>query len=168
MLKRVLDQLILNRRREIPFIIFFTFFVTFVITRVIAYSIHLEIVPDFLFFIKTIYINGYHIHHFNFGIILLAMAGYLSLTDVVRTHVRKIAIIYGIGLSLIADEFGLLVTLQKDAYWYRGSYDAIIVTTVILLNIVYFGRFWKVMGGTVKKLCSRQFWRGVFKGRSVN
>lgn len=152
MFKRVLDQLILNRRREIPFIVFFTFFVTFLITRVIAYSIHFQVVPEFLFFVKTIYIRGYHIHHFNFGIIILIFAGYLSLTDTIRTHIRKIAVLYGIGLALIVDEFGLLVTLEKESYWNRGSYDAAIVTLLILLNSAYFARFWKVMGGKVKSL----------------
>lgn len=163
MLKRVFHKLILNRRREIPFIIFFTFLVTFLITRIIANSIHMQIVPDFLFFIKTIYIQGYHIHHFNFGIIFLIITGFLSLTDTLRSRVRTIAVFYGIGLALIADEFGLLVTLQKEAYWNRGSYDAVIFTAVILLNIVYFGTFWKIMGGTLRKLLSPSWWKSLFR-----
>ncbi len=142
----------LNRRKEIPFIIFFTFLVTFIITRIIAYSIHADVVPDFLFFVKTIYIKGYHIHHFNIGIVLLIVAGFLSLIDTTRNNIRKIAVLYGIGLTLVMDEFGLLVTLQQDVYWNRASYDGIILTGLILLNMVFFGHFWKVMGARIKRL----------------
>ena len=152
MLKHLLNVFILKRRKEIPFIIFFSFLVTFFSARLIAYSIHYDLVPGYLFFIKTVFIRGYHIHHFNFGIVLLAVAGFLSLIDNFRPHIHKIAIIYGVGLSLIVDEFGLLITLQKDAYWGRQSYDAVIITTLILLNIVYVGWFWKIMGGTLKRL----------------
>lgn len=152
MLKKIIHDFILSRRREIPFIIFFTFLVTFVIARSIAYSIRYDIVPEFLFFIKTIYIKGYHIHHYNFGIILLIITGFLSLIDSLRSHIRKIAIIYGVGLALIIDEFGILVTWEKDFYWTRRSYDAVIFTTLILLNIVFFRRFWKVMDAKIKRI----------------
>lgn len=155
MLKKIIHDFILSRRKEIPFIIFFAFLITFVIARAAAYSIHYNVVPEFLFFVKTVYIKGYHIHHFNFGIILLAIAGFLSLIDSLRSHIRKIAILYGIGLALIMDEFGILVTFEKDFYWTRRSFDAVILTALILLNIVFFGRFWKVMGGKIKKVFKR-------------
>lgn len=155
MLVKLIDKIILSRRKEIPFLIFFAFLVTFAIARSIAYSIYYDVVPDFLFFVKTIYIRGVHIHHFNFGIFLIAVAGFISLTDTIRKHVRGVALLYGVGLALIMDEFGLLVTLNQDAYWGRRSYDAIIITGVILLNIVYFRGFWKIMGSKIKKLGSR-------------
>ncbi|MEK9132993.1 MAG: hypothetical protein AAB606_04790 [Patescibacteria group bacterium] len=152
MLAELIDKIILSKRKEIPFIVFFAFLVTFAISRSVAYSIYYDVVPDFLFFVRTIYIRGIHIHHFNFGIILIAVAGFISLTDTIRKHVRGVAILYGVGLALIMDEFGLLVTLNQDAYWGRRSYDAIIITSVILLNIVYFRGFWKIMGAKIKKL----------------
>ena len=152
MLKKLIEKVILSRRKEIPFIIFFSFLVTFFIARVIAYSIHTDTVPDFLPFLQTVYIKGYHIHHFNFGIVLLAASGFLSLIAGVRQHVRKIAVLYGVGLSLIADEFGLLVTLNSDVYWNRRSYDIVILIGFVLLNIVYFRRFWLVMGGRIKRI----------------
>lgn len=152
MIKQFLKRIIFDKREEIPFIIFFTFLITFLISRAVAYSIYFNVVPDFLFFIRTIYIKGNHIHHFNFGIILISLAGFFSLIDTVRKHVRSIAIFYGVGLALIMDEFGLLVTLNQDAYWGRRSFDAIIITGVVLLNIVYFKGFWTVMGRRFKKV----------------
>lgn len=159
MFKNLLTLFILKRRKEVPFLIFFSFLVTFFIARLIAYSIRFDIVPDYLFFIKTIFIRGYHIHHFNFGIILLAMAGFFSLIDNLRSHIHKIAMIYGVGLALVVDEFGLLITLQKDVYWGRRSYDAVIITALILLNIVYFGWFWKIMGVKLQRFLFRQLGR---------
>ena len=152
MFRRIADHLFLNKRGEIPFIIFFTFLVTFFISRIIAYSVHFDKVPDFLFFIRTVYIQGYHIHHFNFGIIILIIAGFLSLVDERRSHARTIAVLYGVGLALVMDEFGLLVTLDANAYWGRRSYDAVMITSLVLLNIVYFKGFWRVMGGTLKRI----------------
>lgn len=163
MIAKIVDKLILSKRKEIPFLIFFAFLVTFIISRVVSYSIYYDVVPDFLFFVKTVYIKGIHIHHFNFGIILIAAAGLISLTDTVRKHVRGVALIYGVGLALIMDEFGLLVTLNQDAYWGRRSFDAVIITALIMLNVVYFHGFWRVMGRTVKKIATRRLGVG---GRS--
>ncbi len=155
MIKKFLTSLFLKRRKEIPFIIFFTFLITFSVARIIAYAINLNMVPRGLFFIKTIYVRGYHIHHFNFGIAVLIIAGFLGLVDAARHHLRLIAVLYGIGLALIMDEFGLLVTLDQNVYWTRASYDGIIFTSVILLNVVYFRGFWKVMGRAVKNVVAR-------------
>ncbi|MFA6521252.1 MAG: hypothetical protein WCT53_02610 [Candidatus Gracilibacteria bacterium] len=165
MIKQFLKRIIFDRREEIPFMIFFSFLVTFAIARTVSYSIYFDIVPDFLFFVKTIYIKGNHIHHFNFGIILISLAGFFSLTDTVRKHVRSIALLYGVGLALIMDEFGLLVTLNQDVYWGRRSFDAIIITGLILLNIVYFKGFWMVMGRRFKKIL--KFFKGFRKAFEI-
>lgn len=150
MIKRFLNFIILKRRKEIPFIIFFSFLLTFFVARLIAHAINMNTVPDSLIFIQTVYVKGYHIHHFNFGIILIIISSFLGLIDVNRDHLRKTAMLFGIGLALIVDEFGLLVTLNPDAYWNRGSYDAVIITGLILLNVAYFRGFWKVMGRFIK------------------
>lgn len=151
MIKRLLNYLILRRRKEIPFIIFFSFLMTFFFARLISGLIHKDIVPDLLFFVKTVYVRGFHIHHFNFGIILVIVAGFLGFIDTARDHIRKSAVIFGVGLALIVDEFGLLVTLNPDAYWNRISYDAVITIGLILLNAAYFMGFWKVMGRFIKR-----------------
>lgn len=149
--KKILHKIFISKRKEIPFIIFFFFLVSFSCARLVAYMIHADIVPDFLPFIGNVYIRGHHIHHFNFGIWIVILAGFISLIDSARAHARKAAVLFGAGLGLIMDEFGMLITLE-DVYWTtRMGYDAVIVTSLILLNIVYFGRFWKIMGATLKK-----------------
>ncbi|MDO8657009.1 MAG: hypothetical protein Q7K45_07270 [Nanoarchaeota archaeon] len=150
-----INKIVLDRRKEIPFIIFGTFLITFLIARILGNAVHPQGgEAQFLDFVKPVVINGNYIHHFTWGIILLAVAGFWSLTDAVKLHVRLVSILYGVGLALVMDEFGVLVTLDKNAYWNRGSYDAIIVTTFLLLCALYFSQFWGIMG---------KFFRAVFK-----
>ncbi len=54
---------------------------------------------------------------------------------------RLMTFVYGIGLGLTFDEFGMWVRL-KDDYWVRQSYDAIIVISLLLLNIAYYKSVW--------------------------
>ena len=124
-------HLILDREREVTFWVLGTFLPTFLFARALVY-----LAPRIF-----VSVGGTHIHHFTWGILLLAISGYLALilqTEVWRT---RIAALYGIGLALSFDEFGMWLRLQ-DNYWVRQSYDAVLVILVLLVNVVYFGDFW--------------------------
>jgi hypothetical protein len=86
-------------------------------------------------------VGGTHIHHLTWGIIILAITGYAGL--VVESHTWRlcIAALYGIGLALAFDEFGMWLRLQ-DNYWVRQSYDAVLAILAFLIGSVYFRRFW--------------------------
>ncbi len=86
-------------------------------------------------------VRGVHIHHLTYGIFLLAIAGFLSQNSEGPKYKTKIAILYGAGLALSFDEFGMWLRLQ-DNYWVRQSYDAILIILSLLINIVYFSNFW--------------------------
>ncbi len=86
-------------------------------------------------------INGVHIHHMNFGISLLAISGLLGFYFSNSNWRKKIIVLYGIGLGLTFDEFGMWLHLE-DHYWIRTSYDAIIIISLILLNAIFFGERW--------------------------
>jgi hypothetical protein len=60
------------------------------------------------------------------------------------------ATLYGVGLALAFDEFGMWLHLEDD-YWIRHSYDAVIIITAVLFNIVYLSIFWKKILGLYKK-----------------
>jgi hypothetical protein len=85
-----------------------------------------------------LYIGGTHVHHLNYGIILLAAVGaYLLFAQPKDNRTVKLAAIgYGIGLALTFDEFGMWLHLG-GSYWQRASFDAITVVATVLALIGY-------------------------------
>ena len=128
---------VVDKGREVPFRILLAFLATFVIARLTVYSIMNALVPNMFLFV-----DGTHIHHLNYGIFLLSASGYFALTLAKNEKwIHRISIVYGIGLGLTFDEFGMWVHLRDD-YWMRHSYDAVIIVAILLLNGVLFGRLW--------------------------
>jgi hypothetical protein len=68
---------------------------------------------------RNISVGGEHLHHYMWGIALLAGVGSVAVRGD-EDHLRHpvVAISYGTGLALIVDEFALLLDLQ-DVYWAR-------------------------------------------------
>ena len=123
------------KRRRFVFHILWSFSLTFVIARLLIYLIDIKnTLPD-------IYLTlfGYHLHHFNLGILALAIAGYAAITEV-KIPKKYLAILFGAGAGLIVDEIGLLLSFE-DNYWTRIAYDAAILITVLILNIEFFRDF---------------------------
>jgi hypothetical protein len=52
-------------------------------------------------------VPGLHIHHYVYGIFLLTAAGYLALLFKGSQATRWIALLYGLGVGLTFDEFGM-------------------------------------------------------------
>jgi glucan phosphoethanolaminetransferase (alkaline phosphatase superfamily) len=128
--------------KEIPFLILISFLSTFALSRLTTY----------LFPNLFLSINNTHVHHFAYGIILLALTNLILLTQPRSRPTRlKMSLVYGFSLGLAFDEFLMWIQLE-DNYWDRGIPDAIIIITLILLNIVYFENFWKKWGHRFKKL----------------
>ncbi len=127
--------------QKISFLVLFSFLIAFLSARIYALL--------YLFFnAPVINFRGVHVHHLNFGISFLAIAGFLSFYLFNTKWRNKVIILYGIGLGLTFDEFGMWLRLE-DQYWMRASYDAIIVISVILINIVFFTDRWV---GILKKI----------------
>ncbi len=123
---------IIRRNKQTPFIIFTSFVISFAAAR----SFVMFEPESFQLFIKQ-----YHIHHFYYGFALLAIANWIALTTNRRFMFRLAAMLFGIGLGLFIDEFGLLLTCTTPAlncnYWVRQSYDAFMLIGGILLAILY-------------------------------
>ena len=66
---------------------------------------------------KNMSVGGEHLHHYMWGIGMLAGVGGVAVRgdERLRRHPMT-AVTYGIGLALIVDEFALLLDLQ-DVYW---------------------------------------------------
>lgn len=120
--------------KKIIAIITSSFLGTFVISRLFVYLVLGHLAPNFFLTIR-----GVHIHHFTYGFIILAITGLFLLIKHPAPGSRFfkwLAWFYGIGLGLSTDEFGMWIRLQDD-YWVRQSYDAVIILTLILINIVF-------------------------------
>jgi len=69
-------------------------------------------------------VQGYHVHHFWYGLALLAIGGWLGI-NYRDDHTERIAaIIFGVGGGLIGDEIGLLITFGN--YYSELSYTFVI------------------------------------------
>ena len=89
-------------------------------------------------FPSTVFISGgIHIHHFWYGLILLAVGGWIGISYSDRETDRLAAILYGAGGGLIIDEVGLLLTFGN--YWTGLTFSVLVVLfgfalVLILLN----------------------------------
>lgn len=145
------EHLIARKKGSIGFVILEFFLLGFLMARGYVWLSQLGWVPaNFM----TVTVNR-HIHHFAWGIFLVVPAGLLFMLIPPRflPYWRlKLAAIYGWGMGLIFDEFGMWLNLE-NVYHLREGYDAIIVVAGILINVVYFGRMWRYL---LKKLTGRK------------
>jgi hypothetical protein len=126
-------------RRQLARQVLAAFTFTFVIARILVILIMSGKLPPELFF----HVNGTHVHHLNYGIFLLSISGAILIFN--RPQGRNLTIVawvYGIGLGLTFDEFGMWLHLG-GLYWQRASYDAIVVIAALLALIGY--------GSTIRK-----------------
>jgi hypothetical protein len=85
--------------------------------------------------------NPIHVHHFNYGLLLVSLVGVLSLMPRPRRLLRRLAFVFGFGIGLIVDEFALLWNLNPDYYQPESRLAAGLVILAIL-QVVYFRAFW--------------------------
>ncbi len=109
--------------RRLARIAFTTFLITFIAARVLVILIMTRRMPDLF-----LHLGGTHVHHLNYGIFLLSAVGaFLLFVQRPSIRLRQIcAFLYGFGMALTFDEFGMWLHLG-GGYWQRASFDAIIV-----------------------------------------
>jgi hypothetical protein len=99
-----------------------TFLLTFMLARILVFLIMSNTMPDLYLHIK-----GTHIHHLNYGIFLLSAVGaYLLFKRPDDKSLKIAAGLYGIGMALTFDEFGMWMHLG-GSYWQRASWDAVVI-----------------------------------------
>src|SRR5512137_1529347 len=88
-------------------LVFFAFLVTFMLSRIVVFLIMARRIPDLY-----LYVGGTHIHHLNHGIFLLAGVGaFFLFAQPQGRSLKAAAALYGIGLALTFDEFGMWLRL---------------------------------------------------------
>jgi hypothetical protein len=121
-------------------VVLLAFALTFILSRIVTFLILVRRIPNI-----HLHLGGTHVHHLTYGIFLLAGVGaFLLFAPVSPRQMDRAGAIYGVGLALTFDEFGLWLHLDGD-YWRRGSFDAVIVLAS-LLGLVSFApplRSWR-------------------------
>jgi len=129
--------LIQKQKKRMSFVVLLSFLLTFIFVRIYVLSGTFGIIDD-----PYLYIKGYHVHHLNYGIVTMAIAGFLALVYQNAQNRLKIGALYGIGIALTFDEIGMWFRLEDD-YWTRMSYDAIILIALIFASVVYLPSLWR-------------------------
>src|SRR5438105_13454746 len=86
-------------------------------------------------------IPGLHIHHYVYGIFILTAAGYLALVFKSHRATLWIALLYGLGVGLTFDEFGMWLNppFQRGVRWSTNGLTIVIVGLVFaaLTPVIY-------------------------------
>ncbi|MFH8406966.1 hypothetical protein ACH4FX_19510 [Streptomyces sp. NPDC018019] len=87
------------------------FALTFGGMRLLTWLIHIDVAG-----IGDVQAGGVHLHHYVWGILLLAVVGAASLAERSARARAWLGLAYGVGLALVVDEAALLISLE-DVYW---------------------------------------------------
>jgi len=118
--------------RHLARIVFTTFLLTFIASRILVILIMARVFPDFF-----LHMGETHVHHLNYGIVLLStVAGVLLFIQVGPKERLWCAVAYGFSMALTFDEFGMWLHLG-GSYWQRASFDAVIVVLSLFGMIAF-------------------------------
>lgn len=142
-LRAIYNARLAESRRERLFLASVGFFVAVLVVRGITIAIHNDLGP-----FHDVSMNGRHIHHLVWGILLLLLSGYGWLLEIgtggegsLRWVGRLMSMIYGVAAALTLDEFALWLNL-RDVYWQREGRESFEALALFggLLSIGLFGR----------------------------
>jgi len=110
-----------------------SFIASFIVTRIFT-----SLNPN------TVLISGdYHIHHFWYGIAMLAIGGWIGISVENERLNRVAAILFGAGGGLIGDEVGLLLTFGN--YWTEITYTFVIIFLTFASMLVLLNKYHKLI-----------------------
>lgn len=127
-----------KQNKQLLFIVLIFFLGAFLVMRIQS-----------LYFGKAIFIEGYHIHHFFFGTVAMALGGILGILSASRAKLKIASAMIGIGIGLFADEVGLLLNCTTNnkicSYYFPDVGDIILTITavIIFLMAIVDWRDWK-------------------------
>lgn len=85
--------------------------------------------------------NPMHVHHFNYGLLLVILSGVMAFLPQTRRLIRLVSVVFGIGAGLVFDEWALIWNLDPN-YYQSLSYFAAAGFAALLLQLAMFRRFW--------------------------
>lgn len=121
-------------KKQLLHIVLISFLVSFLITRL--YSTYVG---------NSIYIRGYHIHHFYFGMVVLSIGGLIGILTTQKGVLRISSMLIGTGIGLFADEIGLLLnctTASKQCgYYFPDTFDIVGSITLAIVSFIILADF---------------------------
>lgn len=87
--------------------------------------------------------SDYHIHHFWYGIAMLAIGGWIGISVENERLNRVAAILFGAGGGLIGDEVGLLLTFGN--YWTEITYTFVIIFLTFASMLILLNKYYKLI-----------------------
>jgi len=121
-----------SRTAHLARVVLLAFVITFLAARILVLLIMTHSIPDLY-----LHVGGTHVHHLNYGIFLLSGVGaYLLFVKPNGRFEELAAAVYGIGLGLTFDEFGMWLHLGGP-YWQRASFDAVVVIASLIGLVAY-------------------------------
>jgi hypothetical protein len=105
--------------------------------------------------------GGYHIHHYWYGLIILAIGGWLGISYENERINRVAAILFGAGGGIIGDEVGLLLTSE---YWTGITFTFLMIFLAFASILILLFRFSRIILNEFSQFFHRQtsFYLGVF------
>ncbi|MEM3760387.1 MAG: hypothetical protein QXZ02_04650 [Candidatus Bathyarchaeia archaeon] len=115
-------------------------------------------------------VSGYHIHHFWYGLAMLTISGWLGISVENERFNRVASILFGAGGGLIADEVGLLLTLESEGYWAETTYTLLIMFLALILTATLIVKYSKTLRVEFPQFFGSNIslYLGVFSSRSLN
>src|SRR3984893_1815273 len=115
------------------------FLFTFIASRTLVILIMTRRMPNLF-----LHLRSTHVHHLNYGIFLLsAVAGVLLFARLNDKQRSVCALVYGFGMALTFDEFGMWLHLG-GSYWQRASFDAVIVLLGVFGILAFLPRWQRI------------------------
>lgn len=140
--RMVYRKLIADPQRDPAFWILLGFVISIAVSRmVVAFILEFDLQERLFNREDSGGPNPTHTHHFNYGFAILIVSGLVALFPQSRRFLRFLSLVFGIGVGLVFDEFALIWNLNPD-YYHALNYQAMAVLGALLVQIVYFRKFY--------------------------
>jgi hypothetical protein len=121
----------LKTKPNLSILALISFIIAFIIARIFS-----SINPN-----AVLIIGDFHIHHYWYGLAMLAIGGWLGISVENERINRIAAILFGAGGGLIGDQVGILLTLSAHAYWADFTYTLVIIFLAFAFMLALFIRY---------------------------
>jgi hypothetical protein len=136
------DELQLKERPQLSIYALVSFIISFIVARTFT-----SLYPSAVFIS-----NDVHVHHFWYGLALLAIGGWLGISYENQRVNRLAATLFGAGGGLIGDEVGLLLTLED--YWTNITYTFLITVVTLAAILILLFRYSKIIRAEIAEFLS--------------